>query len=218
MSLYVILAFVVSINSIMSLGAAPKVVIIGGGIHSASCAYYLSLKGIPSIVIERSSVASAASGKSGGFLAKNWGSGVTRPLHEVSFELHKELAQTLNIQSFRQVKALSVQGRTKPGSNVATWLDRKVSSQLMDADCGQVTPKELTEKLLAAAIATGLSELMIGTVQNVIVDNQKVIGVDVVGHDVISTNKIIVCMGPWSGVAVEDWFGLSVPLTGFFNY
>jgi len=66
-----------------------KIVICGGGIQSAAIAYYLSLRGVTSTVVERSEVACAASGKAGGFLARGWGSGPTRQLHEVSFDLHE---------------------------------------------------------------------------------------------------------------------------------
>ena len=204
----------ISYNLAMTTNIKDKrVVIVGGGIHAASCAYYLSQKNIPSLIIERSSIACAASGKSGGFLAKNWGSGSTKQLHVESFKLHQELAKTLDIKSFRSATALSVQGRMQAGQNVASWLDRKVSSELMDTECGQVTPKELTDKLISSAVAAG-SEVLIGTVDNIITVDNKVTGVSVTNHGIIPTENVIICMGPWSGVAVEDWFGLSVPLTG----
>ena len=61
------------------------------GIHGASLAYYLTKMGEKPLVIERSGVAAAASGKSGGFLAREWGSGPTVALHQKSFDLHKQL-------------------------------------------------------------------------------------------------------------------------------
>ena len=61
-------------------------------------------------IVERTSVAAAASGKGGGFLARGWGSGPTRPLHEVSFDLHAELAKTLDLKTYRKIKTLSVTG------------------------------------------------------------------------------------------------------------
>eukprot|EP00961_Rhodomonas_salina_P246522 3330934-Rhodomonas_salina.2 len=36
-------------------------------------------------------VAAAASGKAGGFLARGWGNGATRQLHELSFDLHEQV-------------------------------------------------------------------------------------------------------------------------------
>jgi glycine/D-amino acid oxidase-like deaminating enzyme len=50
-------------------GEAMRVVICGGGVISACTAYFLARRGIDVIVIERTEVAAAASGKAGGFLA-----------------------------------------------------------------------------------------------------------------------------------------------------
>jgi glycine/D-amino acid oxidase-like deaminating enzyme len=49
-----------------------RVVICGGGVIGASIAYSLGCRGVQSIVVERTGVACAASGKSGGFLALDW--------------------------------------------------------------------------------------------------------------------------------------------------
>ena len=61
------------------------VVILGGGIIGTSIAYHLIEKGITNItVVESASVAAAASGKAGGFLAGGWGDGgLTQQLHRV---------------------------------------------------------------------------------------------------------------------------------------
>ncbi|MBI1735456.1 MAG: FAD-binding oxidoreductase [Candidatus Rokubacteria bacterium] len=49
--------------------AAPRRVIVGGaGVVGASVAYFLARRGVAVTVVERSGVACAASGKSGGFL------------------------------------------------------------------------------------------------------------------------------------------------------
>ena len=59
-----------------------------------SIAYHLAARGADVIVIERSAIACAASGKSGGFLAMDWCDGT--PLMHLarrSFELHAELAE-----------------------------------------------------------------------------------------------------------------------------
>jgi glycine/D-amino acid oxidase-like deaminating enzyme len=49
-----------------------RVLICGGGVIGASIAYFLGRRGVRSIVIERTGLACAASGKSGGFLARDW--------------------------------------------------------------------------------------------------------------------------------------------------
>ena len=54
-------------------------------------------------------VAPAASGKAGGFLAGGWGDERTRELHTKSFQLHEQLAEELDVTSFRKIRTLSVQ-------------------------------------------------------------------------------------------------------------
>ena len=49
-----------------------RVLICGGGVIGASIAYFLAAAAPRPIVIERTGVACAASGKSGGFLALDW--------------------------------------------------------------------------------------------------------------------------------------------------
>ena len=88
----------------------PRVVILGGGIIGLSTAYYLST--LPSsngssrttsdgseeerleihIVEASPTLFASASGYAAGFLAKDWFSPVVNPLGELSFDLHKQLA------------------------------------------------------------------------------------------------------------------------------
>lgn len=80
--------------SMAESGRIHNVVILGAGIHGASVAYYLSTKfGILPTVVERTNIAAAASGKAGGFLAREWGSDVTQQLHQVSFDMHETLGE-----------------------------------------------------------------------------------------------------------------------------
>ena len=61
-----------------------KIVICGAGLHGSALAYYLTKAGHTDVtVVERKEVAAAASGKGGGFLARDWGSGPTVQLHKV---------------------------------------------------------------------------------------------------------------------------------------
>jgi glycine/D-amino acid oxidase-like deaminating enzyme len=71
-----------------------RILIMGGGAIGTSIAYYLAAKGADAVVIERTAIGCAASGKSGGFLAMDWCDGT--PLVRLarrSFALHAELAQ-----------------------------------------------------------------------------------------------------------------------------
>ena len=73
-----------------------RVLICGGGVIGASIAYFLSCRGVEAIVIERTGIACAASGKSGGFLALDWCDG--SPLESLarrSFALHASLPEKI---------------------------------------------------------------------------------------------------------------------------
>ncbi|KAG5192809.1 FAD dependent oxidoreductase [Tribonema minus] len=202
-------------------GDEDAVVICGGGIIAASIAYHLTQKGVKPIVLERSEVAAAASGKSGGFLARDWGSGPAVQLHTASFALHEKLAKELTVESFRKLPTLSVKVGGRKGKNAASWLDGKASSSLMDDGTAQVTPLELTHKLIDAAKAAG-AEVRIGTVASVDTEEssggssssaRRVTGVTLASGETIPCAKAIVAMGPWS-VLAEGWFGIPVPMEG----
>src|SRR5262245_43863716 len=73
-----------------------RVLICGGGVIGASIAYFLSRRGVQPIVIERTGLACAASGKSGGFLALDWCDGTPlEPLARRSFALHARLPEEI---------------------------------------------------------------------------------------------------------------------------
>ncbi len=75
-----------------------RVLIVGGGVIGAAIAYFLSRRGAQAIVVERTDGACAASGKSGGFLAFDWGDGTSlEPLARRSFALHANLAEEIDV-------------------------------------------------------------------------------------------------------------------------
>ena len=146
-----------SASAIASVSSRPdlRVAILGGGINGVATAYYLTQMGYKPIIIERSGVAAAASGKAGGFLARNWGRGqILNQMHTKGFDLHCKLATDLGIESYRPIRTLSVDGNQK-GSVDATWLDGVASSRVIEAnahlpvraDAAQVNPHELTTKV-----------------------------------------------------------------------
>jgi glycine/D-amino acid oxidase-like deaminating enzyme len=73
-----------------------EALICGGGAIGASIAYFLSRRGVKATVIEPAGLAYAASGKSGGFLARDWCDGSPlAPLARRRFALHAELAERI---------------------------------------------------------------------------------------------------------------------------
>jgi hypothetical protein len=97
-----------------------QVVIVGGGVIGACIAFFLTLKGVCPIVIERCQVAAAASGKAGGFLARNWTDGTSREqLCHMSFDLHAQLADALDGSTNYQFRRLDTLGVQLAGPRVA---------------------------------------------------------------------------------------------------
>ena len=87
-----------------------RVLICGGGVIGTSIAYFLGRRGIEAVVIERTGIANAASGKSGGFLALDWCDGSpAEPLARRSFALHAELAERIDDHwGYRRLDTLGV--------------------------------------------------------------------------------------------------------------
>eukprot|EP00802_Teleaulax_amphioxeia_P017324 Tamp_17476.p1 GENE.Tamp_17476~~Tamp_17476.p1 ORF type:complete len:432 (+),score=100.34 Tamp_17476:120-1298(+) len=200
-----------------------KIVICGGGIQSAAIAYYLSLRGVTSTVVERSEVACAASGKAGGFLARGWGSGPTRQLHEVSFDLHEEIARDLKLEGYRKLPTLQVAGGRRSGKldgliskgQAPQWLDGGVAQcSLMDDGTAQTTPYELTTAMVDFAVQKG-AKVVKGKVEGVRMSEEEgVVNGVVVDGKVLEADCVVIAMGPWSCMA-EDWFeNFNVPMEG----
>jgi len=214
-----------------------KIVVIGGGIQGASVAYHLvnSLH-FPSdgkvTLLESQKLASAASGKGGGFMARSWGDGsVTQILHEMAFDMYEELSSALPLTTYRKLPVLSVSpgkgGLTRPSADVAKslpkWLDGNVGPIRMMGygdDTAQVTPQEVVEKFVASS--GDKLTVCIGTATGIEMNNDnQVTGVrystssDGSGEQVLECDAVVVSAGPWSCIA-EDWFNgvVSLPMEG----
>eukprot|EP00607_Mallomonas_marina_P002575 CAMPEP_0182433676 /NCGR_PEP_ID=MMETSP1167-20130531/64842_1 /TAXON_ID=2988 /ORGANISM="Mallomonas Sp, Strain CCMP3275" /LENGTH=277 /DNA_ID=CAMNT_0024622667 /DNA_START=394 /DNA_END=1227 /DNA_ORIENTATION=+ len=91
----------------------------------------------------------------------------------------------------------------------------------MPGATAQVTPLELTEKLMEAATARG-AEVIIGEVEEMVMTEEgkgaeggrRVYGLRLKGREVIPVDKLILTMGVWTSVYAEDWFGMTLPMDG----
>ena len=199
-----------------------NVIIIGAGVIGSAIAYYLSRKGIEATVIERCDTACAASGKSGGFLARDWCVGQTQDsLAQLSFDLHTDLSDALEADyGYRRLDtyAISLSDRRSNSlgiglSTTVNWFNNEgvIQQQLGDTTTtAQLHPERFTRALLAAACRTG-AQLRIGTVQSIERDPVKnqVTGITVDGT-LLSADAVVIAMGPWSLLATQ-W--LSLPAT-----
>ena len=104
-------------------GVSPPrhVIVCGAGVVGASTAYFLARRGATVTVVERSGVACAASGKSGGFLALDWcDSSPLGPLARASFALHAALARELPADyGYRRMDTYVVAARETGGSRAS---------------------------------------------------------------------------------------------------
>jgi len=196
-----------------------RVLICGGGVIGASIAYFLSRRGVGVTVIERVGVASAASGKAGGFLALDWCDGTSlEPLTRRSFALHARLAEEIaGDWGYRRLTTYGggVSARRRGNVYGIDWLSPSVTvtQQLGSTETtAQVHPAKFTAAMMRAAEEKG-AELRLGQVTGVVRsrDGASVGGVEVDG-EVIEGDAVVIAMGPWS-ILASAW----LPLPGVFG-
>ena len=98
------------------------VIICGGGVIGAACAYELSRRDVTVTLVERWRIAGCASGKSGGFLARDWCDGTpVAPLAQRSFDLHATWAEDLgNPYGYRRLDTYGAAIIARAASTVPT--------------------------------------------------------------------------------------------------
>ena len=191
-----------------------RVLIAGGGVIGTSIAYALASRGADVTVVERSAVACAASGKSGGFLARDWCDGT--PLMQLarrSFELHAQLAEDHGGDwGYRRMTTYGgvVGGRLRRASRSTSpgWVSENVeiNGRLGTvATTAQVQPADFTAGMMRAAKEQG-AELRFGTVTGLLRRGEHVIGVEC-GGETLEGDAVVVAMGPWS-IHASQWLAL----------
>jgi glycine/D-amino acid oxidase-like deaminating enzyme len=191
-----------------------RALILGGGVIGTSIAYRLASRGANVTVIERSAIACAASGKSGGFLARDWCDGT--PLMHLarrSFELHAALAEDLSGDwGYRRMTTYggvvgkpSIRASRRPSPG---WISSQVeiNGRLGSANTtAQVHPAGFTTGMMRAAEDQG-AELRIGRVTGLLRRGEDVVGVDLDGQT-LEGDAVVIAMGPWSVLATR-WLSL----------
>ncbi|XP_042502229.1 putative oxidoreductase TDA3 [Macadamia integrifolia] len=196
-----------------------RVVVCGGGVIGVCSAYFLAKKGAAVTLVEKSSIACAASGKAGGFLALDWCD--SEPISELaraSFNLHRSLALELDgtqAYGYRPLNALGltltekIQNQslaTSSNSNLPAWLDgpaKDTKTMGTTETTAQVHPQLFTRTLLSTAVASHGVEVIIGEVEQVEVEVEveggRAQGVVLKGGDrVIAADAVVLALGPWS--------------------
>jgi len=194
-----------------------NVVVCGAGAIGASVAYFLAERGVAATLVERHAVACAASGKSGGFIARDWCDGQPQAaLARASFDLHAELARTLDADyGYKRIDTLLVAGSDRGGVEryrgmaSPAWLDGRcaVHSAIGSTDTtATIHPERFTRALVDAACARG-ARLLHGAVDGIARDAAGAVrGVRVDGTE-IAADTVVIAMGPWSILAAR-WLPL----------
>ncbi len=172
-------------------------------------------------MIERHAVAGSASGKSGGFLARDWcrGSALDR-LARRSFDLHADLAEELdNPWGYRRLDTYAghaVENGPDRGAGRRPWLAGRVelTGRLGSPQTtALVEPRAFTTGLMRAAEARG-GELVIGDRrQTNDARGRHCAWRDFESGEEIEGDAVVIAMGPWS-ILASRW----MPLPAVFGF
>lgn len=186
-----------------------RVIIAGGGVIGTSLAYRLASRGAEVVLVERSGIACAASGHSGGFLALDWcDGGPLEALARRSFALHAELAAGIDDDwIYRRLTTYAGAVHGRPGARLDwTASDLGVTGRLGTPDTtAQVDPAAFTRAMMRAAGRHG-AELRLGEVTGLQLRSDRITGVEL-GEDTIEADAVVIAMGPWSTLATR-WLPL----------
>lgn len=213
----------------------PHVVVVGAGVIGTSIAYHLAQLNHPSTIIEQHEIACAASGKAGGFLAKDWcDSTPVRHLARPSFDMHREFSTSLGTDiGYRTMQAYSVslvspssstarlQTRAKKLPQDINWLNG--SAQVVGAGRrigttdtnAQVHPCLLSHAFFKKANSLAGSKVLYGKVEDVRKGDDAPWHISVKSRQgdnfVVRADIVVLAMGPWS-IQARSWFPQLPPI------
>jgi glycine/D-amino acid oxidase-like deaminating enzyme len=192
-----------------------RIVVCGGGVMGAAIAYQLARRGVRPVIVERTGIACAASGKSGGFLALDWCDGTPlAALARRSFALHAAWPGEIDADwGYRRLTTYGGFARGRAGAGdrgnpAVPWLSGAVQAchPLGSPETtAQIDPARFTAALVEAARARG-AELRLGQVTGLLRSGARVAGVQLDG-DRLEADAVVLALGPWSRDAAR-WLPL----------
>ncbi|EST07106.1 FAD dependent oxidoreductase [Kalmanozyma brasiliensis GHG001] len=206
-----------------------NVVIVGGGIVGSSIAYYLSRAAANATkitLIEASAApAPAASGKAGGFLALDWHGAATASLAELSYKLHRQLADQdgghqkwgyREVETWQVNVDSSLKDKPKKAKSAISWLDNDIVKSTSNMGGGgttaQVHPGQLTQHLVDESRKAGVQVLFNSKATGLqFKDGQKVDKVEIRDSNSgetksIEVDDLVIAAGPWTGSLITRLF------------
>jgi glycine/D-amino acid oxidase-like deaminating enzyme len=188
-----------------------KIVIVGAGIIGVATAYYLqqhpNFGGVRIVIIDSGSVACAASGKAGGFLARDWHGTATESLGKLSYDEHERLAKEFGGEEkwgYRKLTTLSVEANANKkigsaGKTELEWMDLVWNQSSVigtTSTTAQVHPFLLTQFLYSQLQNVEFINAHVDSIEGdnaVILDNgQK-----------LKFGKLVVACGVWTPRLIE---------------
>ena len=225
-----------------------RVVIAGAGVIGISTAYYLAKDfGVATTLIDPTgTIAPAASGKAGGFLALDWNdhSPALGPLTRRSFELHQELSDGLGAEKiqYRRLECVAIpvgdessnqrrrpSGRKLEGIEWAEGENTMGDASLLGdrSTIAQVHPKKLCEAMWEhVQTLAPESKLVRGKVVSALYDDDddkgaspSAVGVQLEDESVVRGDALLYACGPWTANNMygTKYHSLVVPTTKTLN-
>ncbi len=217
------------------------VVIVGGGIVGMTTAYLLGKRGIKSVVIEKDSIGSHASGFAYGGLGADRSMGPMALVAQEGWRLHNEFAGNLfeetgiDIQ-FRFRPSLTLSFTEDESINLKNGLtltqeERGDNSLWIDKEEALRIEPRVSEDIIGALYNPNGADLepyrlMVGLTQaaeklGATVRHGRVIGLKanhgriesvILENEEIITERVVLSMGPWSSLS-SDWLGINLSVS-----
>jgi len=214
----------------------PDVVIVGGGIIGAACAYELARDGVSVELIERAELAAGASGRNAGLWARPTDPAL-QTVAESSLAAYLAIADdapipfNLDPRPIGTVLVPMEKRETEASSDIEAYLSLGVRVDELDApalrslepaldpefehgwlvdDAHRLDPAPLTVSLALMAVASGARIRHHVPVRALVANGDRVRGV-VTDDGTIGSDVVVVAAGPWSPAVLES-IGGRVPV------
>ena len=217
----------------------PDVVVIGGGVVGAACAYELARRGSTVMLVERDELAAGASGRNQGWFVLS-DDPPLRPMSAGSLATYREVIEGSEVPvrfdpdpvghlmvATTAAGAEVLRSRVADREAAGTHAERLDDATLRDVEPAlapdlaeawllnqgrRIDPGALTVALALAAQANGADVRTHCTVRDVVEDGSRVTGV-VTDDGVLPADTVVLAAGPWSS-ALARKRGIALPVTG----